>query len=300
MLQAVLLLAIVAAEPSASRDPIRKIEVDGRTRSYVLHLPPQYKPEKPTPVVLVFHGAATNAHFIIHFSGMSKKADEAGFIAVYPNGTGLANTLLTWNSGGLTHRKTEERPDDVKFVSQLLDDLANVVNVDSKRVYATGHSNGAMMCYRLAVELPSRIAAIAPVGGTMGIDLPKSQRPMPVIHFHGTLDKLVPWNGPKEGMPEFLSFKSVEDTIRIWATANGCPEEPVIEGMPDNADDGTTVIRKKYGPGKDDTEVVLYAIQGGGHTWPGEKSPVAFLGKSTFDISANDLIWEFFQKHPMK
>ena len=300
MLQAVLLLAIVAAEPSPFRDPIRKIEVDGRTRSYVLHLPPQYKPEKPTPVVLVFHGAATNAHFIIHFSGMNKKADEAGFIAVYPNGTGLANTLLTWNSGGLTHRGADERPDDVKFVERLLDDLTNVVNVDPKRVYATGHSNGAMMCYRLAVELSSRIAAIAPVGGTMGIDLPKSQQPMPVIHFHGTLDKLVPWNGPIAGTPEFLIFKSVGDTVRIWATVNGCPEEPIIEDMPDNADDGTTVIRRRYGPGREDTEVVLYAIEGGGHTWPGEKSPVAFLGKSTFDVSANDLIWQFFESHPME
>ena len=300
MLQVVLLLGIVAAEPTATLDPVRKIEVDGRTRSYRLHVPPQYDPEKPTPVVLVFHGAATNAHFIAHFSGMDRKADEAGFVAVYPNGTGFANTLLTWNSGGLIHREADERPDDVRFVDRLLDDLATVVKIDPKRIYATGHSNGAMMCYRLAVELSDRIAAIAPVGGTMGVDLPDSQRPMPVIHFHGTLDKLVPWNGPNGGTPEFLSFKSVEDTVCIWAEANGCPEEPAIEDMPDKADDGTTVVRKKYGSGKEDTEVILYTIQGGGHTWPGEKSPVAFLGKSTFDISANDLIWEFFQEHPMK
>ena len=300
MLQAVLLLAIVAAEPSDLLDPVRKIEVDGRTRSYSLHVPPQYDPERPTPVVLVFHGAATNGYFITHFSGMSRKADEAGFIAVYPNGTGLANTLLTWNSGGLTHREAEERPDDVKFVGRLLDDLAQVVNVDPKRVYATGHSNGAMMCYRLAVELSDRIAAIAPVGGTMGVALTKFKRPVPVIHFHGTLDNLVPWNGLNGGTPEFLTFKSVDDTIRTWAKVNGCPEQPAVDLMPDEADDGTSVVRKRYGPGKDNAEVVLYVIEGGGHTWPGEKSPVAFLGKSTFDISANDLIWEFFQKHPMK
>lgn len=300
MLQAVLLLAVVAAELSTPLDPVRKIEVDGQTRSYSLHVPPQYDPERPTPVVLVFHGAATNAHFITHFSGMNKKADEAGFIAVYPNGTGLANTLLTWNSGGLTQRGADERPDDVRFVSQLLDDLATVVNVDPKRVYATGHSNGAMMCYRLAVELSSRIAAIAPVGGTIGVDLAGSQRPMPVIHFHGTLDKLVPWNGPNGGTPEFLTFKSVAETIRCWAKVDGCSEIPVVDSMPDKADDGTTVLRKRYGPGMDNAEVVLYVIEGGGHTWPGVESPVAFLGKSTFDISANDLIWEFFELHPMK
>jgi polyhydroxybutyrate depolymerase len=188
----------------------------------------------------------------------------------------------------------------VKFVGRLLDDLATVVNVDPKRVYATGHSNGAMMCYRLAVELSDRIAAIAPVGGTMGVDVGETQRPVPVIHFHGTLDKLVPWNGPNRGASEFLTFKSVKDTVRAWAKIDGCPEEPVTENMPDKADDGTTVVRKRYGPGMDNAEVGLYIIEGGGHTWPGEKSPVAFLGKSTHDISANDLIWEFFQNHPMK
>ena len=299
-LHAVLLLAIIAAEPSIAHDPLRKVNVDGRTRSYVLHLPPRYDPETPTPVVLVFHGAATNGYFIAHFSGMNEKADEAGFIAVYPNGTGLAKTLLTWSSNGLNHSPSDERPDDVRFVERLLDDLATVVNVDPKRVYATGHSNGAMMCYRLAIELSDRIAAIAPVGGTMGVDLAECRRPVPVIHFHGTLDKLVPWKGPMQGTPEFLMFKSVEDNIRTWAKIDGCPEEPVIDKMPDKADDGTTVIRKTYGPGKEGSEVVLYVLEGAGHTWPGRESPVKFLGKSTFDISANDLIWEFFQKHPME
>ncbi len=94
--------------------------------------------------------------------------------------------------------------------------------------------------------------------------------------------------------------------MRVTDNVPSCPASgnrgcrAAVDNMPDEADDGTTVVRKRYGPGKDNAEVVLYIIEGGGHTWPGKKSPVAFLGKSTFDISANDLIWEFFQKHPME
>jgi polyhydroxybutyrate depolymerase len=121
---------------------------------------------------------------------------------------------------------------------------------------------------------------------------------VPVIHFHGTDDRLAPFHGGRGALD--LSFRSVEYSIRAWVEANGCPPEPVITKEPDNADDGMTVERRSYGPGKDGAEVVLVVVEGGGHTWPGRDPPYRFLGKSTKDISANDLIWEFFQKHPMK
>jgi polyhydroxybutyrate depolymerase len=88
-----------------------------------------------------------------------------------------------------------------------------------------------------------------------------------------------------------------DDTV---ATANGCPKKPTTIELPDKVDDGTTVRQEIYGPGKDGAEVVLFVINGGGHTWPGRQWPVPWLGKTTKDISANDLMWEFFQKHPMK
>ena len=186
------------------------------------------------------------------------------------------------------------------FVSKLLDDLATVVNVDPKRVYATGMSNGGMMCYRLAAELPDCIAAVAPVSGTMAITDCKPKRPVPVMHFHGTADNIVPFGGLGKGTPQFLTFKSVKETIRICAKANGCPEKPVVTDLPSKTDDDTKVRKKTYGPGKDGAEVILVEIEGGGHTWPGQEPPVGFIGKSTKSISANDLIWEFFERHPMK
>ncbi len=186
-------------------------------------------------------------------------------------------------------------------IRALLDDLAKVANVDSRRVYATGMSNGAIMCYLLASELSGRIAAIAPVSGPMGTEKCRPKRPVSVIHFHGTDDQYAPFKGGKGAKSlTQMDFYSVEHSIRAWVKANGCPETPTVTELPDKADDGMTVQRKTYGPGKDGAEVVLVAIKGGGHTWPGRDPVVRFLGKSTRDISANDLMWEFFKKHPMK
>jgi polyhydroxybutyrate depolymerase len=293
-----LLTSLLATDPLAPGDHVRKLKVDKRTRSYLVHVPPDYDPEKPTPVVLIFHGAGTNGRLMVRFCGMNKKADEAGFIAVYPNGTGLANLLLIWNSGHFARQKKD--PDDVRFVERLLDDLATVVHVDPMRVYATGHSNGAMMCYRLATELSNRIAAIAPVSGTIATDEVKLKRPVPLIHFHGTADKILPHDGPTKRTPSFVTFKSVQDTIRIWARANGCRPEASLTDIEDKVDDGTTVQRKSYASGTDNAEIIVYIIHGGGHTWPGLDPPLFFLGRSTKNISANDLIWDFFQRHPMR
>ena len=182
----------------------------------------------------------------------------------------------------------------------MLDDLATVVNVDPKRVYATGMSNGGMMCYRLAAELSDRIAAVAPVAGTMAIEKADPKRPVPLIHFHGTADKLVPFGGPGKGTAQFISLQIGGCFDLAWVKIDGCEEKPEVADFPDKANDGTTVQRKLYGHGKDGAEVVLFVIDGGGHTWPGKQPPVKFLGKSTKNISANDLIWEFFEKHPMK
>jgi polyhydroxybutyrate depolymerase len=247
---------------------------------------------------LVLHGAGANAAITVQFTGMSKKADESGFVAVYPNGTGIG-PLLAFNAVGSKGKFSESLPDDVKYVGSLLDDLATVANVDPKRVYATGMSNGGMMCYRLAAEMSDRIAAIAPVAGTMAVEA-APKRPVPVMHFHGKGDTFVPFAGFDKAVRTFVKVFSVEESISAWCKINECPIEPTTTSFPDKDTDGMTVCQKVYGPGKESTEVVLIEIDGGGHTWPGQKSPLRLLGKSTLDVSANDLIWDFFQKHPMK
>jgi polyhydroxybutyrate depolymerase len=252
------------------------------------------------PVVLVFHGGLGNAELMERFCGLSQKADEAGFIAVYPNGTGRMERALTWNGGNCCGYAVQNHVDDVAFTRAVLDDLATRVKVDPRRVYATGMSNGAIMAYRLASELSDRIAAIAPVSGPMGTATCKPNRPVSVIHFHGTADEFAPFAGGS-GRKSLagIKFYSVEQTIHAWVKADDCKEQPLTEFLPDK-NDGTRVKVKKYSGGREGAEVFLVVIEGGGHAWPGKKPRVNFLGKSTKTVSANDLMWDFFERHPMK
>ena len=215
--------------------------------------------------------------------------------------TDRARTTCFWCwevAGGWHGPHAEKLPDDVKFVAKLLDDLAQEVNVDRRRVYATGMSNGGMMCYRLAAELSSRIAAIAPVSGTLAVERAVAPR---------CARDALPWDRrqaravcrPRPADGKGLAFKSVEETIRTWAKIDGCPAKPTTVKLPHKAADCTTVERKTYGPGKGGAEVILFVIHGGGHTWPGRQWPVPWLGNTTQDISASDLMWEFFQRHPL-
>lgn len=295
---ALLVSSLLAADPLAPGDHTRTLQHDGRTRSYIVHVPPKYDPKLPTPLVLAFHGGGSNAKIMVRFCGLNDKADQENFIVVYPDGTGNLQ-MLTWNGGNCCGYAMRNKVDDVGFTRLLLDDLASVTNVDAKRVFATGISNGGIMCYRLASELSDRIAAIASVAGTMGTAACNPKRPVPIMHFHGSDDNFLPFKGGKGNGVSGTDFYSVDYSVQAWVKADGCPAEPKVEDLPKKADDGTTVQRKIYGPGTEGAEVILFVINGGGHTWPG-RDTIRILGKSTHNISANDLMWEFFKRHPMK
>jgi len=285
----------------------RTLNFASAERTYLVHRPNGYEAEKRYPVVLVFHGGGSNAKDWVSFCGMNEKADEAGFIAVYPNGTGKkieTHEILGWNGG--PRRPGGDNPeqlkvDDVGFTRALLDDLAKVLKVDEHRVFACGMSMGGIMVYRLASELSDHIAAIASIAGPIGTESCDPKRAVPILHIHGTEDPAVPFGGGKGPIDTSgADYLSVDYSIRAWVKANGCETTPKIENLPDREEDGTTAIRKTYGGGRDGSEVVLIEVTGGGHTWPGREfgPELKVLGKSSKDFSANDLIWEFFQKHP--
>ena len=169
-LQTLLLLTVLGADPLGPGDHTRMLTVGDVKRNYVVHIPPKYDSKKPMPVVLAFHGGGANADNMIMFSGLNKKSDEAGFIAVYPSGTGRLEKILTFNGGNCCGYAMNNKIDDVEFTRRILDDLAKSANIDPKRVFATGMSNGGIMSYLLASDLSDRIAAIAPVGGPMGTE----------------------------------------------------------------------------------------------------------------------------------
>ncbi|MFZ5832186.1 MAG: haloalkane dehalogenase [Planctomycetota bacterium] len=292
-------------EQLASGEYVRPVRVGQVDRRYRVHVPADYDASKPTPVVIAFHGGGGNPESMARLSGLNAKSDEAGFIVVYPYGSGRdLERGLTFNGGECCGYAMINKVDDVSLTRELLDNLATVANVDPDRVFATGLSNGGIMAHYVASELSDRIAAIAPIGGPLMIPAPNAKRPVSVMHFHGTADELAPFKGGygkgPTGGKGVTEFRSVEHTIQAWVKANGCQRGPKIEPLPDNADDGMNVTSKTWSGGRDGSEVVLVEIEGGGHTWPGMQPPAAMLGKSTKDISANDLMWKFFLKHPRK
>jgi len=298
----IFLLACLAAadERLGPGDHTRTVRVGDLERSYRVHVPPPTTTEKPVPVVLAFHGGGANAANMAVFSGLDDKADEAGFIVVYPEGTGRLARMLTFNAGACCGHAAATNVDDVAFTRALLDDLATVADIDERRVYATGMSNGAMMAYRLASELSDRIAAIAPVAGPMGTDECQPDRPVPVIHFHGDADEFAPFAGGRGRGLSGTDFHSVEHSVDAWVEANGCNPTPTTTSIDDREEDGTTVKIAHHDAGRDGAEVVLVIIEGGGHTWPGREPRLRALGRATREISANDMMWEFFERHPRR
>jgi polyhydroxybutyrate depolymerase len=281
-----------------NRTHSRTLTSDGRERRYLIHYPPQYDAARPWPVVLSFHGSNSNGQIQLEFTAMNENADREGFVVVYPFGTGERERLLFWNAGNCCGYAHRENIDDVGFVRALVERLDSEVNVDPTRVYAAGMSNGAMMAYRLASEAADVFAAVATVAGTMGTKTCHPSRPVSIIHFHGSDDEFVPVAGGvgRRSVTGTHQF-SVEHSIRAWVAANCCAPEPVVTSLSNTHDDGTFTVRYLYGPGHEQSEVVFYLIHGAGHTWPGRPPRPHYLGKTTYNILANDLIWEFFQRH---
>jgi polyhydroxybutyrate depolymerase len=276
------------------------LKIDGRMRTYLVHSPLNRLSSGRLPVVLAFHGGGSNAEAMMQFSGLNEKADQAGFLAVYPNGTGRYKGRYTWNAGNCCAYAQWNRVDDVSFVKAMLEELDRSYLIDRSRVYATGMSNGGMMAYRLASEMAGSIAAIAPVAGAMATEECSPSEPVSVIHFHGREDKFAPFDGGR-GERSLLPIDhySVEHSIEAWLEANECGPEPLEEDLL-TGESGDRVLKRRYGPGRSCSEIVVYIIENGGHTWPGRLSPLRMLGRSTLEISANDLMWEFFEKHPKK
>ena len=262
-----------------------KLSFGGVERIAHVHVPKSYDPTKQTPVVLNFHGLGSNAPEQIALSGMNAKSDATGFIAVHAEGTG--GLKQSWNAGACCGTAASGAVDDVGFVGRVIDELESKLCVDAHRIYATGMSNGGFLSHRLACEMSTRIAAVAPVAGVLGVPTCNPSRPMSLFQFHGTLDGLVPYDGSPA-----LGFPSVLQTLAGWAGRSGCkvtPRETSKKGE---------VTCVTYDGCKGGAEVNLCTVAGGGHTWPGGL-PVPSLGHTTTDIVATDAMWDFFVKHPL-
>ncbi|MGA9398871.1 MAG: PHB depolymerase family esterase [Anaerolineaceae bacterium] len=263
----------------------------GILREYLLYVPSTYNPQTPTPLVISIHGYAEWPAHQMQLSGWNNLADEYGFIVVYPSGTGFPKH---WHDTG--HSEVGEDPlVDLKFISDLIDELEQEYSIDKTRIYANGLSNGGGMSVFLACTLSNRIAAVGIVSGAYLVPeqecLPS--RPVPLIAFHGTSDPIVPYHGgPSESFE--LPFPDVPAWIKDWAVINGCNSTP--QTLPSSG----SVSGIVYEACDRNAGVVFYTIDEGGHAWPGgEPLPEWLVGETTQDIDATRVMWEFFQQHSL-
>jgi polyhydroxybutyrate depolymerase len=279
----------------------RTLTVGGRNRIYRVHVPAvaaSATPETGLPVVVVLHGGGGSGRQVEQQSGLSAEADRSGFLAVYPDGDGrLGTTLLTWNAGACCGYAHQNDIDDVTFLSALLDRLGRDYPVDTRRIYLTGMSNGAMMAYRAACELAGRIAAIAPVSGALDTVTCAPSRAVPVIAFHGTADDTVRYDGGESSLDSLRKGeervdRSVAYAMDFWARRDGCPGTPTRTRQGD-------VRHDVYGPCSSGAAVELYSIVGAGHAWPGGTRSRDQADAPPQSPDASAVMWDFFRRHPL-
>ncbi len=260
---------------------------DDMQREYIVYIPENYSGNNPVPLVLNFHGYGSNASQQMWYGDFRTIADTAGFLVIHPQGT-LFNGITHWNVGGWTIGSTA---DDVGFIDVLLDTIAAEYNINIDRVYATGMSNGGFMSFLLACQLSDKIAAIAPVAGSMTPETfynSNPQHPTPILQMHGTTDDVVPYNGATWTLP-------IDDVLEYWANYNNCNPIPTVTALPDiDPDDGSTIEHLVFDAGDNSVNVEHFMIVGGGHTWPGN-----ILGGNgtNNDIDASVEIWNFFSRY---
>ncbi len=297
------------AAPGQGSQPGLSIDQNGVTRRASLFLPSDYSADKTWPLVINFHGYTGDPEQHIAVTGMNALAEEAGFLIVYPQGLEvepgfISNPFLPakapgWNIGG-----SLSEYDDIDFVSRLIDRIEENYNIDPARIYVCGMSMGGMMAYYVACQLSDQIAAVAAVAGEIpkmpgGLYDCEPSRPIPVLHFHGTDDILVLYNN-LENNPGLGAL----GTVQFWVNNNECNSDQETQDLPDlDTEDESTVTSIYYSDCADDTEVLLYRINQGRHSWPGSDFPVPnnaaviIVGKPNQDVNASAEILEFFDRH---
>jgi polyhydroxybutyrate depolymerase len=293
-----LTIIINACLPAAAREKgSNSIIIGNLERTYEIFVPDG---KKGLPVVFNLHGGGSWGKRMCNYTAFPALAKTEDFIVVCPDGIDG-----NWNDGrkNMDTRAHRENIDDLGFISALIDKLSKDYAIERKRVFVTGISNGGIMAFRLACRLSDKIRAIAPVAGSIPVDWdcnPKNNVPM--LLLGGTGDPIVPWEGGLIG-PLFQkrgNIYSFEKAFQIWGNLNKCPETSEWQALPDIKPDGTRVYKREKSGCAGNTEVLLYKVEKGGHTWPGAFEYSIFqellVGKTSYDINATSLIWEFFKK----
>jgi len=247
----------------------------GINREYIIYVPKSYDRTSSIPLVLNFHGFGGSASEFMNYADMRSLAESEIFILAYPQGSYL-NGASHWNACP-TGNGNKSTADDFGFIESMINEISSSYNLDMKRLYAAGYSNGGMMAYGLAHYKSDLIAAVASVSGAMLDCLGPTSHPIPIIHFHGTSDGIIPYNGN-------LEWNSVQTTLDYWIEFNNTNTNPTISK---EISLEMTIENYIYGQGDRSVSVEHYKYIGGDHVW----------FNSTFQgYSTSELVWNFVSR----
>ena len=281
--------------------PALTFNYNGIERTYFVYVPKCYNNVNKTPLVVALHGGGGLAKKMISFTRFDEISERENFIVLYPQGY-----ERQWNDGREAESISAQRQniDDVGFIDSLISYMCTRYNIDTRRIYVTGASNGGFMSTRLGCELSDKIAAISPMISTF----PKAfqskchpSAPMPVMLINGTEDPLVPYEGGevKVGRKTRGAILSTDETISFWVKNNQCSSEPESKQIKDSDKTDNCFATEFIYPNKhNNADVILIKVTGGGHTIPGGKQylPKGIIGTVCKDFVAEELIWEFFKR----
>lgn len=273
------------AIPNTAASIRQQVNVNGIVRHYQIFIPPSINlhqnpnKNKSLPIIFSFHGLGSSASEQEEFSKMSQLAALYGFIVVYPEGMLNRQGKQYWNT-----KQSQNIIADINFVKAILIKLSNQYPSypsHSHKVFATGMSNGGGMAHVLATNMADKLVAIAPVAGAYyDFDASNPNKPVAVLAFHGTNDKIIPYRGrSKRNLPD------IQEWANFWATQNNCQQPPKNSVL------SPEVVKEVWQDCQAETQ--LYTIRGRGHSWPGSNMPALV---TTQQIDATSEILQFFAK----
>ncbi|GLR70079.1 alpha/beta hydrolase family esterase [Agaribacter marinus] len=267
---------------------------NGIKRSYIVYLPTNHQPDNKSALVLSLHGRTGTSHALMKSQRWHSLADSENFVVVFPQSaaTELDGKLMTqWNA-----LNVNSGIDDVSFLKNVVSRVHEQYKTSAKKAYVAGFSNGGMMVSRLVCEADGTFAAMASVAG-IGSTAHSDCVPRhvtPIAFIHGEKDLLPPQKG------QLSNLRPVQETISMFVETYNCSDMPVVKLLEDKApNDGTRTTMYRYQGCNEDAVVEYYFVKNGGHTWPGNK-PVTWLGNTSQDFTANEILWQFFSRHELK
>jgi len=278
------------------------LTVEGRQRGYLLHVPA--KSASPAPLLLALHGGGGDAEFMQRLAQFDPLADREGFIVAYP-----AGVEGRWNDGreeAVT--AAEDRVDDVGFLRAVVDDVVARYAVDLGRVFIAGISNGGFMAHRMAAEAADVVAGAASVVGGMATSIGRAfapAYPVSILIIQSDADPIIPIAGGAVGMVRGKKrgeMLSTQETLELYLERNRIQGPPAVTTIDQDAADNISVERFQYPVGPGGVKAEYYLVRGGGHNWPGPTPLPRNVTKSKIarDISATEVIWEFFRTCPAR